>query len=192
MYFYLIAIAFCVAMIFVTTKNQKKSKLKNKLTRETQFKEEGFTVSKEQFAGGHPLLPYTLYVDDISKKFSFSRDDKLTFFSFSDLLGFELNEDGETITKGKGLATVAGAVTFGVVGALVGASGKKKNSSICTSMIVRLQINNLNEPQIVLPFISSNTKKSNFIYRTALENAKDLVATFTYIESKNNLTVNQE
>ena len=52
---------------------------------------------------------------------------------YSEIVSFELLEDGNSITKGGIGRAVAGGVLFGGVGAIVGGStGKKKTKGVCT------------------------------------------------------------
>lgn len=47
--------------------------------------------------------------------------------SFQDVNDFELKEDGETVISGKLGSALVGGVLLGGIGAIAGASGKKKN-----------------------------------------------------------------
>lgn len=158
----------------------KEKKVKGKKqTTVDQLKEQGFNIDKHIKIG----FLNGFYVDDKSKKFAVKQGKKLRVFNYNDLGAFELNEDGNSIIKGKGLATAVGGLTFGLLGAMVGGSGKKKSQSTCTSLIVRIMVNDLNEPQITFPYITTETKKNSPIYTSAYEEAKSLIATLTYIEN---------
>ena len=56
-----------------------------------------------------------------------------TTYNYNDLLDYELYEDGSSITKGKGLATALGGAAFGLLGAMVGSSGKRGAKQTCIS-----------------------------------------------------------
>lgn len=161
-------------------KEKKQVKAKKQTTLE-QLYEEGFNVDKSIKIGFFNAF----YVDDKSKKFAVKLGKKLRVFNYSDLGAYELNEDGNSIIKGKGLATAVGGMAFGLLGAMVGGSGKKKTQSTCTSLIVRIMVNDLNEPQITFPYINTETKKNSLVYKTAYEEAKNLIATLTFIENNN-------
>lgn len=179
---YLVLIAVLVVIAFFTIKNFNKVKKKDKKEKfilENELGKKDFNISKLlNLSNGTKFA-----IDDINKKLAINIGRDIQIYNYDDLLDFELNEDGETITRGKGLATAVGGITFGVIGALVGASGKRKNKALCNSMIVRLLINDLEEPEIRLPFIQSSTKKNSIVYKTALNSANELTATLTYIES---------
>jgi len=124
------------------------------------------------------------FVDDINKKFAISLNGNDRILNFSDLGAFELNEDGNSIAEGKGFATAIGGFAFGTVGALVGSSGKRKSQNTCSSLIVRIMVNDLQNPQIVIKYISNEIRKDNMQYKFSFENAKELISVLHYIEKQ--------
>lgn len=94
-------------------------------------------------------------------------------YNYEDILSFELLEDGEMITSG-GLGSAAlGGIVFGGTGAIVGAiTGKKKSKPVCTSLSLKITINDQQNPVEHIEFISSPAKKDGFGYKFALENAQ--------------------
>jgi len=154
-------------------------KIKPKTTEE-QLTDMNFNISKHLKLG----IYHHFYVDDINKKFAviIGRKGQPKVYNYNDLGEFELNEDGNSIVKGKGLATAVGGLTFGLLGAMVGSSGKRKNENTCTSLIVRMMVNELDNPEIVIPLIVTEVKKSSIIYTNSLSQAKTLMATLNYIE----------
>lgn len=152
------------------------------LTPEEQLHKQGFNISKHLKLG----IYNHFYVDDVNKKFAVAigRKGKLRIYNYNDLGAFELNEDGNSIVRGKGLATAVGGLTFGLVGALVVSSGKRKNENTCTSLLVRIMINDLDSPEVIIPFIVTETKKSSYMYTNAITESKNLIATLNYIEKQ--------
>lgn len=126
----------------------------------------------------------TFYVDDINKKFAIKSSKDLKIFNYSDLLGYELIEDGDSIISGKSLATAVGGLTFGPIGALVGSAGKRKNSKVCTSLLVRLFLNDIMDPQFIFTYIQGQTKKSSMIYQAAIDGTRELTGVLRYIENR--------
>ncbi len=159
----------------------KEPKVKE-LRPEEQLEQQDFNISKHLKLGVHNHF----YVDDVNKKFAVKvgRKGQPKIYNYTDLGAFELNEDGNSIVNGKGLATAVGGLTFGLLGALVGSSGKRKNQNTCTSLLVRMMVNNLDNPEVVIPFIVTETKKSSYIYTNAISESKNLIATLNYIEKQ--------
>jgi uncharacterized membrane protein len=139
-----------------------------------------FLVSKKTEFGD-----IALYVDDTNKKWAIKtrRNEEVKIFGYSDLLEFEVYEDGNSIAKGRAGSALVGGLLFGVVGAVVGGAGKKSISNTCKVLQLRIRVNNLYCPEIILDFINTETKKDSFIYRTNFEIAKNMAATLSYIHN---------
>lgn len=179
----LIFLPILALIIIASVKSSRKRKeltaaAKNEMERALK----DFTISKEL-----QLTHARFLVDDKHKRFAYIVGNSAEIYNYSELIDFELNEDGNTLIQGRGVATAVGAATFGIAGAVVGASGKKKVKSTCTSMDVYLMLNNLQKPQLKIPFIYTEVKKNSLIYSTNLKSAQDLIATLTYIKNQNNL-----
>jgi len=126
-------------------------------------------------------------VDDSSKRFSVlgaTATGAEQIFAYSDLLDFEINEDGSSIVKGRGMATAVGAATFGLAGAMIGSSGKRKNVDLCTSLEVRIFLNSLETSQIAIPLVAGKVKKGSFEYKNAMEKAQEIMSILTYIANQ--------
>lgn len=98
-------------------------------------------------------------------------------FEYSQIVDFELLEDGESITKGGLGRAVAGGVLFGGVGAVVGAAtGGKKTKSICNSMRIKITLRNAYAPVAYVDFIKSATKQDSHAYQQARKNAQEALS----------------
>lgn len=143
-----------------------------------------------------------LEFDDNQKKWLLlsgllGKRDKSKVYSYSDIVGFELLEDGESVSQGGlGRALVGGAL-FGGAGAVVGSvTGKKKSKSICNSLKVKITINDINNPTLYISFLSTATKKDSFVYKSSYQMAHECLSTFQIIcdnqealQSSNNISV---
>ncbi|UYZ34963.1 SHOCT domain-containing protein [Clostridium beijerinckii] len=103
-------------------------------------------------------------------------------YNYSDIVDYELLEDGESIAKGGLGRAVAGGVLFGGIGAIVGGvTGGKKSKTVCTSLKIKITVNDINNPVVYLKFLSSETKKSSFIYKTAFNSAQECLSVLQLI-----------
>ena len=99
-------------------------------------------------------------------------------YEYSNLLGFEMVEDGGTVVKtGLGRA-VGGGFLFGPVGALVGGmSGKKKSSKTCYSLQISIGLRDTFMDTEYLDFINLEEKKAvgtdSKEYRRAMADAQE-------------------
>ncbi|MET3658328.1 hypothetical protein [Sporosarcina psychrophila] len=106
-------------------------------------------------------------------------------FNYSDIVDFELLEDGESIaTGGLGRALVGGAL-FGGVGAIVGGvTGKRKSKDVCSSLRLKVTINDMNNPVVYINFIETKTKKDGLTYKTIEGAAQECLSVFQLICDK--------
>ena len=128
-------------------------------------------------------------IDDTHKSFKIGGN----IFEFSNLLSFELLEDGHSISKGGLGRAVAGGLLFGGVGAIVGGvTGGKKAKGVCNSMKLKVTLRNAYTDNIYVNFITSETKTSSFEYKQAQKNAQDCISALEIIADQNQNTVLNE
>lgn len=119
-------------------------------------------------------------VDDNSKKFAYVGKKNTYIFDYRDLVDFEYRENGKVLISGKTLPTVIGGATFGVVGSIIGSSGKRKQSNITTESNIILYLNNLITPSVKITVM--DLSKTSFNYK---EQVADLIGILNYIKNNN-------
>lgn len=135
-------------------------------------------------SGNVSLTPMQgIVVDDANKEFYVVEHHALHRYEYSKLLGYEYSEDDMVVSAGKGVATAAGGLTFGVVGAMVGASGSRKQIKNVTNAKLNLTINSLHTNLISLPIIIYKTPTSSPAYKNAKSKADEMLALLTYIKN---------
>lgn len=123
-----------------------------------------------------------LRIDENNESFKIGRD----IFEYSNLLSFELLEDGDSVAKGGLGRAMVGGLLFGGVGAVVGGvTGRKKNKNICNSMRLRVTLKNAHVNTVYIDFITSKTKTSGFIYRGAQTCAQSCISALEIILDQN-------
>ncbi|MBQ6884894.1 MAG: SHOCT domain-containing protein [Clostridia bacterium] len=128
-------------------------------------------------------------IDEDNKLFKLSGD----LFEFSNLLSFELLEDGTTVTKGGLGRAVAGGLLFGGVGAIVGGvTGSKKAKNICNSMKLRVSLKNAHTDVVYITLISSETKTNGFMYKMAQDSAQKVITALEFINDINQSTAHYQ
>ena len=107
-------------------------------------------------------------------------------YAFSDIIGYELIEDGNSIVKGTiGRALIGGAL-FGGVGAIVGSNtGKKKSKATCTKLQIKITLNNMAFPNVFISLISTETSKASALYQSAFRTAQDILSILQIICENN-------
>lgn len=173
-FIFLIIIVLIIMGVRVSIKKTKEDneKFKNKLL------STNFVISKN--------MSGILFVDDINKKWILRTNQKISpkIYDYSDLIEYEVYQDGESISKGRAGSAVVGGLLFGVVGAIIGSSGSKKNKNICNTLQLRVRVNNLEEPERIISFINTQIKKDSIVYKTNFESVKNMAATLAYIQNQ--------
>lgn len=109
----------------------------------------------------------------------------LSTYPVDDLVSFELLENGSQLTSG-GISlgrAALGGLAFGAVGAGLGGMTKvsKKDTEFCNSMKVMINFKNQKRGTAVIHLIAKKTKKSGFMYSSALTAAKSTLEGLNYI-----------
>ena len=106
--------------------------------------------------------------DDRNRKFAIPKTNligkikDLAIYDYSDILDYELIEDGNSISKGGVGRAIVGGALFGGIGAIVGGSTGHKQKSICSKLQVKITMNNMSYPTIYINFIEVETKKTDY------------------------------
>ncbi|PKG28773.1 SHOCT domain-containing protein [Cytobacillus horneckiae] len=112
---------------------------------------------------------------------SFKGEIKQTY-NYSDVINFELLEDGNSVASGGLGRALVGGVLFGGVGAIVGGvTGKKTSKGICSSLKLKVTVNDMANPVVYINFIETKLKTDGFAYRTFAESAQECLSTFQLI-----------
>ncbi len=123
-----------------------------------------------------------LQVDDNNRAFKIGKN----LFNFSDLLSFELLEDGESVVKGGLGRAITGGLLFGGIGALVGgATGKKKTKNICKSMRLKVTLRNTYTDSVHVEFLMSEVKTQSSTYKGIRVKAEACISALENIADQN-------
>ncbi|DAA95778.1 TPA: hypothetical protein CPT80_06645 [Candidatus Gastranaerophilales bacterium HUM_9] len=192
----LIIIVGCIFAVTIQQKQIKETKKQAEKIFENIIAENNFNISKSidihTYSNSVEVNTNQLtrfLVDDNNKQFaiiSYNTTLKKSEFKkikYSDLINFNLFEDGEQQIQGKGMMAAGGALLFGLAGAVIGSvAGGSKIKNKCSELSIRLQINDLQNPLISLVMLS-NTNKNSIFYKLSKQTADEIIATLTYIEN---------
>ncbi len=131
-----------------------------------------------------------LYIDEMKKEWAipegtFSKKIK-NIYSYSDILNFELLEDGNSLIKGGLGNAIIGGTLFGDVGAIVGSNFGKKQISTCNLLQIKITLKNIENPVIYINLISNNIKKDSMLYKYAFQKAQKIMSLFQIMYNDNN------
>ena len=181
---WIFAIVVILIVVAVFMSLQQKEKRESAIeTAKDELKRKGFVISKEV---ANSENTHTIFIDGDSDKWAilcFSNS-KLDIYDYKNLIEFELMEDGESIIKGRTGSAIVGGALFGAVGAVAGASRKKKVRPVCNSMWIQIIVDDLKNPQHKIPIIKTQTKTDSLLYKLAKVNAESYISLFTLIKSR--------
>lgn len=105
-------------------------------------------------------------------------------YAFSDLLDFDIVENGDVVWGGSLLGTAVGAIAGGLTGALLGASASKANE-VCRSLQIKLSVNSIDKPNIYIALIDHEVRKNWDEYKKAVQAADEIVGVLKVIKARN-------
>lgn len=105
-------------------------------------------------------------------------------YAFSDLLDFDIVENGDVVWGGSLLGTAVGAMAGGITGALMGATASKPNA-ICENLSIKLSVNSIDNPIIYIKLITSQTNKDWPDYKKAAAIAEEICGVLAVIKARN-------
>lgn len=142
------------------------------------------TVSKEVDLSAVGKGKKYFLVDDINQEIAIMQNWQAVVFNYRDILNYEYKENGEKIIGGKKLATLAGGLTFGVIGAMAGANGNKKIKEKLDSMAISINLNSLNDARIEIELLPFKTKRDSMYYKATLDKANEIIHALNYATNK--------
>lgn len=180
----LLTIVIVIVVIMVLAYQKSKQLQQSNLQIEEHLKSNGFNIGKALHQGKNHFL-----IDDVNHKVYISSNNQNgKIFDYKDIIDFELIEDGQSLTKGTAGKAAIGALTFGVAGAIVGAS-MKNQKNMCTNMQLIITVDDVIDSNIVMQLIDNTwvkdgIEKNSIIYKSAFEFGKNVTSTLAAIKNK--------
>lgn len=127
-----------------------------------------------------------IHIDEKNKQWSVHN----RVFDYSELVEYELLENGTSVTKGGIGKAVVGGVLLGGVGAIVGGStGKKTTKTICENLKLKITLSNMKNPIEYINLISTATKTGDQIYKQKYNLAQECISALQIIASQNEMSL---
>ena len=108
-------------------------------------------------------------------------------YDVNEVIGYEVLEDGKTITSGGLGSAILGGALFGGVGAIVGSiTGGKTTSRKVKSLRLKLTFNNIAEPVLYIDFLPGiqSYKFDSFVCRQAYSQVEEAVSIFQILQHR--------
>ena len=146
-------------------------------------KENKFIVSKTIPLATDSWTPEKLLIDDINKQFIYQFGESFfKTFSFSDIISYEVYENGVRKVQGRVDCALIGAAFFGIRGCIIGSSMPPEIIEYCSELKLIIHLNNLDCPQLVFRY-AHNVKwsKSSSVYQNACAHLHRVCSIFEYM-----------
>lgn len=138
-----------------------------------------------------------IYFDDEKEVFMLPKTfvAKARIYKYSELLEYEILEDGESIQKGGLGRAVVGGVLFGGIGAVVGGlTANKKIKRAIKSYKIKLILDNKAVPVEYINLLASPTRSDSLVFKGVTKMAEEIVGVLkriTHTNNKNETTTSQ-
>lgn len=124
-----------------------------------------------------------LFVDDVNKEFYIANGKTIHRYDYAKINDYEYCENGTSIVSGKAGSAVVGGVLFGPLGALAGASGKRKSKEKIKSSKINIYMNDLSNSLIELTMPMVGTTKGTAMYEGGVKYADEIISTLIYMKT---------
>lgn len=105
---------------------------------------------------------------------------------FDEIIGYELLENNTSLTKGGVAQVIVGAALFGEAGAIVGASAAKRETiNECSSLCVKIILNNIQDPEKIIEFVTLPVKTDSAAYKVWKKCALEIISILRVICNSN-------
>lgn len=99
-------------------------------------------------------------------------------YNYSEIIDYELIEDGSSILKASLLGTAAKGAVFGLAGLV---SKNKKENKYCSKLEIKVTLNDISNPCIFIKFINRKTPKSGIVYKSSYDKVQKCLSVFNII-----------
>ena len=150
---------------------------------QNQSLDSNFNITKEIKILASGWTSTKLLIDNDNQKFSIQKGNKVSkSYNFSDLINYEVYENGVSKVKGTAGKALIGGAFFGLGGLIVGSSMGKSIKEKCNQLKLIIRVNDISNPQIVITYIDNvDWDKSGFTYRNMKENLQEVCSVLEFM-----------
>ena len=136
------------------------------------------------------FIKQQLIINETNKTFQYKIGDTLKTYNFSDVINYEVYENGKSKVKGAAGRALIGGVFFGLAGAIIGGSASRKIDEKCTELKLIIRLNDLYNSQLIITYVSTNSwSKNSIVYKSYISNLQEVCSILEYM--MNNKTIEE-
>lgn len=128
-------------------------------------------------------------VDNTNRKFIYQKGREYSkTYKFSDIISYEVYENGKSQVQGRAGAALIGGAFFGLGGLIVGSSMSRNINEKCTQLRLIIRLNDLECPQIVITYVDNvEFDKLGADYRYMKEDIQSLCSMLEFMLNEKTL-----
>ena len=128
--------------------------------------------------------------DEENQKIIFQHNELFSkTYNFSDIISYEVYENGNSRVRGRAGSAIIGAAFFGYVGLVAGSSMSREINEKCTQLDLIIRINDFENPQIKFSYINGleSCYKESPTYKEKIENIHLICSMLEFIINKKDI-----
>ena len=151
--------------------------------------DKGFVASKTINILASGWSSTKLIIDNENKKFIYQKGKNFSrTYNYSDLINYEVYENGKSQVKGRAGSALIGGAFFGLGGLIVGSSMSRDIEEKCNQLKLIIRLNDFDCPQIMITYVDNvNWDKSGWTYRNMKENLQSVCSMLEYMLNEKTL-----
>ena len=148
-----------------------------------------FVFSKSIDIKASGWLATKLLIDNQNKKFIYQRGKTYSkTYNFSDLMNYEVYENGKSQVKGRAGSALIGGAFFGLGGLIVGSSMSRNINEKCNQLKLIIRLKDFECPEIVITYVDNfDCDKNDSIYKDMKNNIQSVCSMLEYILNEKTL-----
>ncbi len=135
-----------------------------------------------------------LFIDNQNKKFIYQKGTTYSkAYNFSDLINYEVYENGKSQVQGRAGSALIGGAFFGLGGLLVGSSMSRNITNQCTQLKLIIRLKDFKHPEIVIMYVDNVTwEKDSTVYKDKIKNIQSVCSMLEYMLNEKTLEQSSE
>ena len=135
-----------------------------------------------------------LFLDEPKKKFTIKIGDKFyPLYNYTDVIRYEVYENGNTVLEGRTGRAIAGGLIGGAAGAIIANSGSREVKGTCSDLQLIIHLNDPNCTHVVLNYVQrKEIDKDSSDYRRIREDLQTICAQLEFMMNQKNMQESQK
>ena len=174
---------------YAKSKNKNALNIDIALLKQDNAIDRNFTLSKAVDILASGWSASKLLIDYQNKQFIYKKGKTFSkTYKFSDLINYEVYENGHSKVKGRAGSALIGGAFFGLGGLIVGSSMSRNINEKCNQLKLIIRLNDFDCPQIMITYVDNvDWDKNSWTYRNMKENLQSVCSMLEFMLNEKTL-----